>query len=82
MEQKHAVREWHERIKSIWQVPAAIAIFVFVIVPIGLIAMFSFLTGLETFIDLSGQYLDVLLHRPLDLWKLVTGQCPTPYECP
>ena len=44
--------------------------------------MVSFSTALETFINLSGQYLDLLLHHPLELWKLVTGQCPTPYECP
>ena len=74
--------EWRERLKSIWQLPAAIAIFVFVIAPFGLIAMYTLLASLETFINLSVQYLDLLFHRPLDLWKLVTGQCPTPYECP
>jgi hypothetical protein len=74
--------EWRERLETIWQVPVAIAIFVLVIAPLGLIALFALIGATETFVKLFVEYFNLLLHHPLELWKLVTGQCPTPYECP
>jgi len=80
--EKWSQMEWYQRLEPLWEVPVGIAILLFVILPIGLISMFSFYTAIETFVNLFGQYLDLLLHHPLDWWKLVTGQCPSPYECP
>jgi len=47
--EKWLQKHWRERIALIWVVPLGIAILLFIIYPIGVIAAFSFYTAIDTF---------------------------------